>query len=51
MQKLMTYLIREILRNIPEHAESHKAWICGQYWSDNTAEIAILDEGIVLKKV
>ena len=50
MQKLMTYLIREILRNIPEHAESHKAWICGQYWSDNTAEIAILDEGIGVKE-
>lgn len=50
MQNLMTYLIREILRNIPEHAECYKAWICGQYWSDNTAEIAILDEGIGVKE-
>lgn len=46
---LLTYLIREILRNIPEHAESNTAWICGQYWNDNTAEIAILDEGIGIK--
>lgn len=50
MQALMTYLIREILRNIPEHAESNKAWICGQFWSDNTAEIAIVDEGIGIKR-
>ena len=46
----MTYLIREILRNIPEHAEESSAWICGQYWNDQTAEIAIVDEGIGIKK-
>lgn len=46
---LLTYLIREILRNIPEHADSNTAWICGQYWNDNTAEIAILDEGIGIR--
>lgn len=50
MQALMTYLIREILRNIPEHAEESSAWICGQYWNDQTAEIAIVDEGIGIKK-
>lgn len=50
MQALMTYLIREILRNIPEHAEESSAWICGQYWNDQTAEIAIVDEGIGVKK-
>lgn len=49
MQKLITYLIREILRNIPEHAEALDAWICGQYWSNNIAEIAILDTGIGVK--
>lgn len=43
---LLTYLIREMLRNIPEHADCNKAWICGQFWSDGTAEIAIVDEGI-----
>ncbi len=48
-QALLTYLIREILRNIPEHADCETAWICGQYWSDHTAEIAIVDEGIGIK--
>ncbi|MCD7740811.1 MAG: ATP-binding protein [Ruminococcus sp.] len=47
---LMTYLIREILRNIPEHADASDAWICGQYWSNHTAEIAILDTGIGIKR-
>lgn len=45
--KLLQYLIREAMRNIPEHAETNDIWICGQYWqSKNEAEIAILDEGI-----
>lgn len=47
LHKLLTYLIREIMRNTPEHAKTDKLWICGQYWkSYNFAEIAILDEGI-----
>ncbi|WP_312943052.1 hypothetical protein [Oscillibacter sp.] len=50
MLALMTYLIREILRNIPEHSNSSNAWICGQYWSDHTAEIAIVDEGIGIRQ-
>ena len=49
MQKLFTYIIREILRNIPEHSEAHKAFICAQYWRNGEAEIAILDEGIGIK--
>ena len=48
---LFTYLIREILRNIPEHAETDNIWICGQHWpSYNLAEIAIMDEGIGIYK-
>ena len=47
LKKLLTYLIREILRNTPEHAECNSMWICGQYWPQRGyAEIAILDEGI-----
>lgn len=47
LHKLLTYLIREIMRNTPEHANTDKLWICGQYWkSYNLAEIAIIDEGI-----
>ena len=45
--KMLSYLIREIMRNTPEHADTDKLWICGQYWKTyNIAEIAILDEGI-----
>lgn len=47
LHKLLAYLIREILRNTPEHAQSDRMWICGQYWNSfNLAEIAIIDEGI-----
>ena len=42
---ILTYLIREMLRNIDEHSGTRKCLICGQYWSDQTAEIAIIDEG------
>lgn len=48
-EKLLTYLIREILRNIPEHSGSTTAWICGQNWNDGNAEIAIIDGGIGVK--
>ena len=47
LHKLLTYLIRAILRNTPEHAQTNQMWVCGQYWpSYELAEIAIIDEGI-----
>lgn len=47
LHKLLTFLIREILRNTPEHAKVNTMWVCGQYWpSHELAEIAIVDEGI-----
>lgn len=47
LQKLLRYLIREAIRNVPEHAGTNEVWICGQYWHNrDLAEIAILDEGI-----
>lgn len=47
LHKLLTFLIREILRNTPEHAKTNTMWVCGQYWpSFELAEIAIVDEGI-----
>lgn len=47
LHKLLTYLIREIIRNTPEHAKTNTVWVCGQYWpSYELAEIAIADEGI-----
>lgn len=46
-QKILQYLIREAIRNIPEHSETNDVWICGQYWHNrDLAEVAILDEGI-----
>lgn len=47
LRNLLQYIIREAIRNIPEHAEADDVWICGQYWRNRgEAEIAILDEGI-----
>lgn len=47
LRKLLQYLIREAIRNIPEHAGTNEVWLCGQYWHNrDMAEIAILDEGI-----
>lgn len=44
---LLTYLLREIMRNTPEHAETQEIWICAQFWPrSDWAEIALLDEGI-----
>ena len=48
LTKLFIYLIREAVRNVPEHAETRELWICGQFWRNRDgmpAEIAILDEG------
>lgn len=48
LAKLFQYLIREAIRNVPEHAETDEFWIRGQYWGNRPgkpAEIAILDEG------
>lgn len=48
---LLTFLIREILRNTPEHANTNTMWVCGQHWpSYELAEIAIVDEGIGIYK-
>ncbi len=47
LQKALQFLLREAIRNIPEHAETEDVWLCGQYWRNrDVAEIAILDEGI-----
>lgn len=43
---LLTYVIREIIRNTPEHAGVNEVWLCGQHWQNGMAEVAIMDEGI-----
>lgn len=45
--EVLTYSIREIVRNIFEHSYSDDAWYCGQFWPrNNKVEIVILDHGI-----
>lgn len=47
LEYLLTYMIREIMRNIVEHSSSSVIWFAGQHWpTKNLVEIAILDEGI-----
>jgi anti-sigma regulatory factor (Ser/Thr protein kinase) len=43
-----TYCIREVIRNVFEHAQVDECFICGQRWADGRVEIAIVDEGIGL---
>ena len=43
---MLSYCIREIIRNVFEHAEANKCVIMGQKWRNGFAEIAIADEGI-----
>ena len=32
LEKILTYIIREIIRNVPEHSGIDEFWICGQAW-------------------
>lgn len=46
-EKALSYILREVLRNIPEHAKTNDMWICAQYWEkERRVEVAIADEGI-----
>lgn len=48
---VLTYSIREIMRNVIEHSQSDKIWYAGQSWDyKNRVEISILDEGIGIQK-
>lgn len=50
-QKWLSFVLREMIRNIPEHSESDTIWYCAQYWpSYDLVELAILDEGIGIKE-
>lgn len=49
-EKWLSFVIREIIRNIPEHSKSDIIWYCAQYWpSYDLVELAIMDEGIGIK--
>lgn len=43
---VISYSIREILRNVFEHSGSDECFVCAQRWADGRAEIAILDNGL-----
>lgn len=46
LEKVMTYAIREIIRNIFEHSNTYNGWYCAQRWpSKNIVEVAIADDG------
>lgn len=46
MQETMTFCLREIIRNIPEHSLSYNGWFCAQYWPTyELVELTILDDG------
>lgn len=50
LQSILTYSIREIIRNAVEHSSAEEIWFSGQYWpTKNRVEVAILDEGIGLR--
>ena len=46
--RTFAYCIREVIRNVFEHAEVDECFICGQRWANGTVEIAIIDEGVGL---
>jgi hypothetical protein len=50
-EQWLSFVIREIIRNIPEHSKSDTIWYCAQYWpSYDLVELAIMDEGIGIKE-
>ena len=42
----LAYALREIIRNVFEHSKASEAFLCGQKWSNDRVEIAIIDQGI-----
>ena len=47
----ITYCFFEMIRNVYEHAETDRVYVCAQYWPTHCLmEIAIADEGCGIKK-
>lgn len=49
-EQLLRYLIRELLRNIPEHAGTELGEICVRMSPDGLLELAVCDSGIGLRE-
>ena len=45
---MLSYCLREIIRNVFEHAEVNECFVLAQSWRNGIAEIAIADRGIGL---
>ncbi|WP_110933797.1 sensor histidine kinase [Paenibacillus bouchesdurhonensis] len=51
IEGVLTYSIREIMRNVLEHSYAESIWYAGQVWpSKDRVEVCILDEGIGVQK-
>lgn len=51
LHKVVSYCLREMIRNVFEHSRSHQVWLCAQLWPNRQrVEVAILDEGRGLKE-
>lgn len=47
----LAYSVREILRNVVEHARTERFGVCAQYWpTKGRAEVAIVDRGIGIRE-
>jgi hypothetical protein len=47
----LTYSLRELMRNVIEHAHAPELAVCAQYWpTKERVEVAILDSGIGLRR-
>ena len=44
--KPFRFALRELLRNVFEHAQVSECYFCGQSWYDGTVEACIVDEGV-----
>lgn len=47
---IITYSIREAIRNALEHSETGVCYVCAQSWNNGKAQIIIMDEGIGIYK-
>lgn len=48
--EIISYALKEMIRNVFEHSKSDKLYIMGQYWQSGNVQIAIMDEGVGLLK-
>lgn len=46
--EMLSYCLREVIRNVFEHADINECFVVAQKWADGFAEIAIADRGIGL---